>query len=107
MKNYYADIAIKEAEKSTMSRGKHGACVVLRGKVIAVGHNRKFINGPDKRRVLSLHAEMDAMRKCSPKDLRKAQLYVVRKNFGNSKPCKACQKAINRFGVTKIFYSEK
>jgi len=89
-----------------LMRSKHVAFVLLRGKVIAIGRNKHTC---DPHRRLSIHAEIDAIRKTNLKDAYKFSLLVVRiKKSGElamSKPCTSCQKFLSQVGVTRIRYS--
>lgn len=106
------ELAKAEAHKSTVQKSKHGAVVVgERGKVLATGFNRNVISC---RGQLSIHAEVDAISKCNPRDLDGAVLFVIRLSpyleqttgrLGTSRPCKNCEKYILRRGIKQVFYS--
>lgn len=75
----------------------------------------------------SLHAEIDVIRKLifninknykngkrnrngkiskyKNRKMGKYKLFVIRKNFSNSMPCKHCTKLIQNSGISKIFYT--
>ena len=79
----YANLALSEADKSTMKHHKHGCIAVVGGSVIARGCNTYrsqssdgFLNGS-----CSCHAEIDVLRKLSriiPK--RKQQILFSRRD---------------------------
>ncbi len=58
----------------------------------------------------NIHAETDAIRKCSSKDLIGADIYVYREdsdgNLRICKPCEACFELIKRCGIKRIFYTD-
>jgi deoxycytidylate deaminase len=57
-------------------------------------------------KVLSVHAEIDAIRKCS--DPRGAILYVSRQRrtgVGMSRPCSRCELAIAKAGIKTVIYT--
>lgn len=86
---------------------RHGAAVVCRNEVIAVGKNYHIDNHP---RLHSMHAEMDALMKV-PRKLRRKPLYIVVVRVSNdgelrlSMPCPTCQKLLEKFKIPKIYYS--
>lgn len=102
---------------------RHAAAVVKRGIVYGMGVNsnktdafqQQFTNNPEK--VFS-HAEIAALKRTKNQlrtdDLSDFTLIIIRGKkddgtnewqFGDSKPCDMCQKAIESFGIRKIIYS--
>ncbi|MBP9778325.1 MAG: hypothetical protein KBD25_03995 [Rickettsiaceae bacterium] len=96
------------------------AALVLRGKVISIGHNsynscrlaRQFSK---HEMAVYNHAEINAihsfLKKHSIKKLQKCTLYVCRAKmdrgkfiYGSSKPCCGCMKAIRFFKIKKVVY---
>lgn len=106
-------LAIKESKRSSV-RCQHGATICSGKKVLARGHNSyrthtTWGGGPLK----TLHAEAAAIREAVNRgiDIRGSTIYVVRNN-GNggsqmSKPCRDCQTFIERFGISKVVYTDK
>jgi deoxycytidylate deaminase len=78
----YANLALSEADKSTMKHHKHGCIAVVGGSVIARGCNTYrsqssdgFLNGS-----CSCHAEIDVLRKLSRIPKRKQQILFSRRD---------------------------
>ncbi len=78
----YANLALSEADKSTMKHHKHGCIAVVGGSVIARGCNTYrsqssdgFLNGS-----CSCHAEIDVLRKLSRTPKRKQQILFSRRD---------------------------
>lgn len=100
------EVAIRQAHKVKGIRCKHGAVLLYKSKVIAVGHNR----WDPKDKEGTIHAEEVVLSKI-PKGLdpRKLTLVVVRVNrFGiwrDSKPCKRCTQLILDKGIGKVIYT--
>ena len=119
-------IAILEALKSD-HRCKHGCVIVNKNKLVGKGHNRCL---GAKNGLRTYHAEKVALTKSNNKDLRGANMYVVRLNsdfynfcknydskfninnhniFECSKPCCKCQKMLikfqDKYGLDTIYYS--
>lgn len=79
----YANLALSEADKSTMKHHKHGCVAVVGGSVIARGYNtyRSHSNDGFLNDTCSCHAEIDVLRKLSrimPK--RKQQILFSRRD---------------------------
>lgn len=98
MKNKYMTAALKCAKKA-LSEGEVpiGAVVVLDGKVIARGHNRRT-----KRQVATAHAEIEAIEKACKKlkswRIPECELYVT------LEPCPMCMGAALNARIKKIYY---
>jgi deoxycytidylate deaminase len=107
----------KVAETSDHSRYQMSAAIVLKNRVIAFGSNRmkthpfqaKYGSKSDR---IYLHAEIhaikNALKSVNIRDLRKANLYVLRKKdkgFGMAKPCEGCMRAIVEFGLRSVTYT--
>ncbi len=105
--NYYLEIAARVALNSDMNH-KHGAIIVHKKNIIAVGYNYYYRNS-------SIHAEIAAISRLKGKEkeiLSECVLYVVRiapKKYDNmlkySKPCNNCQHYINKKSIKKTYYS--
>lgn len=108
----FLDLAVRMAESSDVSF-KHGAVVVRGGSVLSVGVNKwKNPMKPDIPPTeydpnISVHAEVDALSRCS--DPRGATIYVARVNKRGeermSRPCIDCEKALIVAGVKKVIYT--
>ncbi|HOW43201.1 MAG TPA: nucleoside deaminase [Candidatus Omnitrophota bacterium] len=91
-------LAIKEARKNlkTMEGGPFGACIVKRGRVLAVARNTVLKNDA------TCHAEINAIRKASKLagsfDLSNCVMYTT------TEPCPMCFAAIHWARIGKIVY---
>lgn len=121
------DRARKVSLCSDFKRARLGCVVVIGSKVVSVGYNQlktspvqKEYNKyrtyrqehiPDHIHNDTLHAEIDALNKCSylDYDWKTAEIYIGREDrAGNSKlakPCPACLEAIKQRGIKRIFYT--
>jgi deoxycytidylate deaminase len=105
--NYYLRIAAEVAMNSEMNH-KHGAVLVHRKNIIAVGYNYNLAS-------FSIHAEVAAISQLKGRDkdvLCECELYVVRigtSKYDNalkySKPCINCQNYITKKCIKKTYYS--
>jgi len=109
------------AELSDHPRYKMAAAIVQKNRVISFGYNRmktdplqaRFAKNQD---CIYLHAEIacikNALRKLDVDNLRKTDLYVMRvrnnddgTEWAMSKPCEGCMRAIEEFGIRRVFYT--
>jgi deoxycytidylate deaminase len=113
----YIESAIEKAKQSPMNH-KHGAVIIYRGKIIASGYNYLQQN---KTYSYSIHAEVAAIKdfnKKFKKNINKQQilnesvLYVGRVGRESmdfptkmSKPCKNCQKSMDKVGLKTVFWT--
>lgn len=97
---------------SSQERHRHGSIIVRKGKIISWGIN-SLRNHPsvcsDPKAQAGRHAEREAIRRANT-NLEGATIYVARINKTGdpllSKPCKACQEAIEKAGIKKVIYTE-
>jgi len=84
------------------------ALVVKKKRVLAVGYNNPKTHPLAKTKMRQLHAEMDAILRCTIEQLDGAELIVVRarrdKKVGMAKPCKACHDFILLHTTIKRVY---
>lgn len=83
-------------------------CIITHGgKIITTGYNRPYLvmfKGKEYMR----HAECDALLKLPHKyKNKKIRMYVIRKEYKNSKPCLNCLEFISDFNVKNIYYSDQ
>lgn len=107
----FARIAIelaKEAERDVT----HQLCalIVKKNRVLSVGYNSPKTHPISSATVQQqLHAEMDAILRCSETDLEGAEVIVARTRPsgkpGLSKPCEVCEGLLRRAGVKRVFYT--
>lgn len=109
------DVAKRCALQSKMKQ-KHGAVIILYGRVISYGWNHAIKGtttgkGNDAN---SFHAEVDALCRLQKKYkalLPRCTMYVVRvapnqeADFRNSKPCERCKRTIEAARIGKTIYS--
>ena len=127
MKNHqkYFNILEKIAEAvEPVAKQRLASLLVYKGEVIAVGYNKMkthpFAKQFSKNASTEyLHAEVDciknALRHINVDMLSKCTMYVLRvkrpfglpHNFmrGLSKPCCGCQRAIDQFGIKKVYFT--
>lgn len=105
------NVAFRTAENSEC-RMKHAAVVVKNGNILSIGIN-KNINHPDilseshVKQNASRHAEMVALRRVANPE--GATIFVARVmrdgSEGMSKPCKNCQRELDKAGVKRVVYT--
>lgn len=98
--------AVAEARKSAETF-RHGAVLFDGRTVLAVGRNRNL----NAFGLSSIHAEMDAIWKVSKSRPSKKQHHIVvvrlrrDQEYGCSRPCAACARALTRWGISTVTYS--
>lgn len=105
--DYALMLAAVAATRSEDPRTKVGA-VVLRadGSVAATGYNGAPANvnlpwdDENAVRLFSIHAEINALRYCLPREIAGGLIAVTRR------PCPACCASIAAFGIRNVYYSE-
>ena len=107
----------KLAATGNSFRARHAAGIVHRGELVATGINQRKTHPFHQRfafnsHTIYLHAETDciknALSELDVEDLTKSTLYVIRLrsvDWGLSKPCLGCERAILTFGIPKIVYT--
>ncbi len=102
------NLALKEAQRSKV-RCQHGSVVSRGGSVLGKGYNKykphaRWGSGP----MNTLHAEAAAIRDAVRRGikLRGATIFVARTGPRMSKPCSACQKLIEQYGISKVVYTD-
>lgn len=103
---------------------KLAACLVIQNEIISVGYNSDKSHPMQKRfsknsESIFKHAEIDcivnALKHIDAEELKRATLYVYRVKRkekgdtgwidGMAEPCSGCKKAIEHFGIKRVFYS--
>jgi guanine deaminase len=98
MNKKFMELAIKEARKNLreMQGGPFGACIVKKGRVIAVARNTVL------KQDATCHAEINAIRLAAKKlgtfDLSGCEIYST------TEPCPMCFSAIHWAKIGKIYY---
>jgi creatinine deaminase len=95
----FLEAAIEEAKKGRDEGGiPIGSVLVLDGKIVGRGHNRRVQNGS-----AILHAEMDCLEnagRMKASDYRRATLYST------LSPCDMCSGAVLLYGIGKVVIGE-
>ena len=118
---YIFGLLEKVAESSEHPRYFLSAAITLRNSIISFGVNRMKTDpmqakyGANKECIYihaEIHAIKNALKKVNVKDLRKADLYVlrIRNEDGKramSKPCIGCMRAIAEFGIRNVYYTNE
>lgn len=97
----FMQLAVKEARKNfkSLSGGPFGACIVRKGRVIAISRNTVLKNDA------TCHAEINALKKASRKlgsyDLSGSVIYST------TEPCMMCFAAIHWARIKRIVYGTK
>lgn len=109
MKLKYFDIAKRQALKSNHNDFKHGAVIIKKNRVLAVGYNQNKTHTRSLHSHRHIHAEMAAAFKLSLKALENATIYVWRAHHDGSnamsRPCPSCLKILTQVGIKRMVYS--
>lgn len=106
-------IALTMAKKSEYRPYKIGACLMRGSRVISGGFNQ-IKTHPITRRfenhyITGLHAEMHACVGVNEKNLKGADIYVIRarrdNTIGLAKPCSICQCFLRELGIRRVYFS--
>lgn len=126
--NGYLAFAEEVSKASTCMKKRYGAVIVKDGRVISTGANgapareqgctsrgccycqdNPLPIDPDARRhgtqygsCIAVHAELRAIIKADPKDLKGSTLYLYCNKDLDPKPCNTCDRAIREAGIKKI-----
>ena len=97
---------------------KHASAIVYKKKIIALGKNQMkthpiMLQYQSDSTKIYLHSEIDAIVKVinnhGSEILKHSSLYNLRLTGGGnvamSKPCNGCQKAIDAFGIKRVFWT--
>jgi cytosine deaminase len=98
-KDPFLDAAIAEAQQGLAEGGiPIGAVIVLRGRIIGRGHNRRVQQGS-----AILHGEMDAFENAGRQP---ASIYRESVLYTTLSPCPMCSGAILLYGIPKVVVGE-
>ena len=112
----YTQLASEEAHKSIEHKARHGAVLVVNGKVVSKGYNRGAATKRDFSRQTTTHAEAAAVIQFIRRMSRRysysktgGSLYIVRIScdlYCLSKPCNACTPFLESIPFVKeVIYS--
>lgn len=124
MNEYYRYLSLLRSVAETVDshRSRHAAAIIYRHRIVSLGTNHmkthpfqtKYQRRPDS---IYLHAEVSAIKRAthylSERELTRSVLISVRVKYDNalnpqwgmSKPCEGCQRAIAEFGIRSVWYS--
>lgn len=100
--------AIKASTRSNLNDFHLGACIYKKNTIISTGFNKSLHCGPTKylpKANFSIHAEADALFGISRRLTYGASIFIYREGNKLAKPCKNCQKLLNKAGISHIYYS--
>lgn len=123
--NYYLDIALAVAQRSTCIRRNYGAVIVQNDEIIATGYNgsargevnccdtgecyREKMNiphGEQYEKCVAVHAEQNAIISASREKMIGATLYLVgmenNEILDDAQPCLICMRMIKNAGICKV-----
>lgn len=104
-----------------VSNAKIAAAIVYKGSIVSIGVN-SYKSDPlqakysKNHHAIYLHAEIAAIKKAkkvlTTDELARASLYIVRRKTHNgllcdglAKPCAGCQRAIDTYKISKVYYT--
>ncbi|NBI06047.1 deoxycytidylate deaminase [Senegalia massiliensis] len=106
--NYFMDIALKVAERSTCPRLHVGAVIVKDKRIKGTGYNGSPAGLPHCEDVgchivnnhctRTIHAEVNCLLETTPDERKGATIYVTHQ------PCPECQKLIITSGITRVVF---
>lgn len=99
--------AMKAAARSNM-KFHLGSVIYNKNTIISTGFNRWLHKGPSRYLPVanfSIHAEEDALFGLPRQITYGASIFIYREGNLLAKPCANCQKAIDRAGISHVFYS--
>ena len=120
---YYLDIALAVAKKSTCLKKQYGAVIVNGDEIVATGFNgparkephcvtctKKQGNGDfdEYCSCPAIHAEMNAIISASRKEMLDADIYLAGyevntgKEYINAQPCEICLRLIKNAGIYRV-----
>lgn len=122
---YYLNIALEVAQRSTCLRRKYGVVIVKNDEIIATGYNgaargetnccdvgecyreeNGIPHGEQYEKCVAVHAEQNAIISACRKDMIDSTLYLAGVNVDNPEPCLICSRMIKNSGVIKIVTKE-
>lgn len=114
----HLDTAIKRVQRDDPTLVTYLAAVIVKGgKIVSIGRNKPKLNlftlyNAHHKNIVSTHAEIDAILRARKKiDLRGADMYVARVKrtgeCGLAAPCDMCRKAIQQYGIRRVFYTNE
>ena len=108
----FRELAVRTAQVSDFPRQKHGAVLFKGPRVYSLGFNTNRIVGWTKNfgvNYWSMHAELACLHGMSDRQLKGADLMVIRINaFGKptlSKPCEKCFQMMALKNIRRCYYS--
>jgi len=96
------------ANKSSIKR-KYCAIILNRNNIISYGYNRSKIHTINNDDYISnkycIHAEVDAIRKCTHlKNCKMIIIKIINNEIQNAQPCNSCYKLLCKYNIQIINY---
>ncbi len=120
---YYLDIALAVAKKSTCLKKQYGAVIVSGDEIVATGFNGPVRHEPHCKTCTkkqgnkdfdeycscpAVHAEMNAIISASRKEMLDAEIYLAgydvqtKTEYTDAQPCEICLRLIKNAGIWRI-----
>ena len=112
------DVLFETAKSSEFEQHRHASAITYKNTLLAVGINKakshplqkRFSESDDR---IQLHSEIDTIVQVINNHgadiLKECSLYNLRLtkggNIGISKPCDSCQRAIEVFGIERVYWT--
>jgi len=102
-------LAVRICKKSEMRQQMAAVIYDNNHNIINVGYNRWLVKRSPRSTTnfirYSIHAEIDALRGCSRRELWGANIYIHRNNGKLAKPCVNCTKILTKYGISNVYWS--
>lgn len=128
--DYYLNIALAVAQRSTCIRRKYGAVIVQNDEIIATGYNgsargeknccdtgecyRQMMNiphGEQYEKCVAVHAEQNAIISAPREKMLFSVLYLIGVDHGveihNPEPCLICERMLKNAGISRVITRSK
>jgi deoxycytidylate deaminase len=104
-------------KSSNQAPNKHFSFLIQKNRILSIGMNSSVTTHPMNRilgyRADLVHSEMDAYLNVRWMNIDFAKCYLVNtrinnfNKFGRSKPCKPCQKLLQKIGIRKVYFTDE
>lgn len=116
---YYLNIALAVAQRSTCMRKRYGAVIVKNDEIIATGYNgaprgalncncigkcarENYKHGEGYELCPAVHAEQNAIISASRNNMIGSTLYLACIETSNPEPCVICRRMIKNAGISQV-----
>jgi len=107
------ELAIEEAEKSTVKKAQMSAVIWDKKGILSSGFNQWLANTSDDRYNYfvyhSRHAEISAILRLRDDwrwRLENASIFIYRRGWKLAQPCKHCKHVLHHMGISRVYWSE-